>query len=76
MTERLSEERRQQVLDLCRDLIRVRSYSGEEDRVAQRLGEFCKLAGFDEVRTDEYGNLICIINHGYGSGPGSGLMEA
>ena len=42
MTEQLSEERRQQVLDLCRDLIRIRSYSGEEDRVAQRLGEFCK----------------------------------
>ena len=71
MTEQLSEERRQQVLDLCRDLIRIRSYSGEEDRVAQRLGEFCKLAGFDEVRTDEYGNLICIIN---GNRPGPTIL--
>ena len=72
MTEQLSEERRQQVLDLCRDLIRIRSYSGEEDRVAQRLGEFCKLAGFDEVRTDEYGNLICIIN---GNRPGPTILS-
>ena len=71
MTEQLSEERRQQVLDLCRDLIRIRSYSGEEDKVAQRLGEYCRQAGFDEVRTDEYGNLICIIN---GNRPGPTIL--
>ncbi len=61
MTIGLSEERKQQVIDLCRDLVRIRSYSGEEEAVAEKLKEFCHAQGFDDVHTDEYGNLIATI---------------
>ena len=33
------------------DLIRIRSYSGEEEKVVERLKEFYTACGFDEVRT-------------------------
>ncbi len=68
MKPELSEARMQEVLDLCRDLIRIRSYSGEEQDVAGRLAQFCTSHGFDDVHTDEYGNLIAVIK-GRRSGP-------
>ena len=71
MTIHLSEEREQQVIDLCRDLIAIRSYSGEEEGVALRLREFCLSQGFDEVYTDEYGNLIATIK---GNRPGPTIL--
>ena len=71
MTIGLSEERKQQVIDLCRDLVRIRSYSGEEEAVAEKLKEFCHAQGFDDVHTDEYGNLIATIR---GNRPGKTIL--
>lgn len=71
MTIHLSEEREQQVIGLCRDLIRIRSYSGEEREVAQKLMDFCLSHGFDEAHTDEYGNMIATIN---GNRPGPVIL--
>lgn len=62
MTHNLSEERTQQVIGLCQDLIRIRSYSGEEQNVAKHLEVFFQSHGYDETRTDEYGNVLGIIN--------------
>lgn len=36
----LSEERKRQVLELCRELIRIRSYSGKEWELAGKLEDF------------------------------------
>ena len=71
MREHLSAERKQQVIGLCRDLIRIPSCSGQEKQVADRLREFYESGGFDEVRTDEYGNLIGTIK---GNRPGPVIL--
>ncbi len=71
MEHLLSEERTQEVIGLCRDLVRIRSYSGEEQGVAERLREFFASHGFDDVRTDEYGNLIGTVR---GNRPGPTVL--
>ena len=55
---KLTEERKEEVLALCRKLIANRSYSGEEDAVAGALKYFMRQKKFDEITTDEYGNVI------------------
>ena len=57
----LSEERKEAVISLCQDLIRNRSYSGEENKVAGVLKAYFLENGFDEVKVDAYGNTIGII---------------
>lgn len=54
----LTEQRKTMVIDLCRDLIKSKSYSGEEKLVSDRLASFFKENGFDEVIIDDYGNTI------------------
>ncbi|MDQ0204232.1 YgeY family selenium metabolism-linked hydrolase [Pectinatus haikarae] len=54
----LEQERSGEVIDLCRTLIKNKSYSGEEDKVAQVLRGYMEKAHFDDVQTDKYGNII------------------
>ena len=42
----LTEQRKQTVLALCRSLIQSRSYSGEEQGVAEAMQAFSALTGF------------------------------
>lgn len=67
----LSEERGNAVIDLCRKLIRVRSYSGEEKEVSDCLKEFMESNGFHEVAVDRYGNTI---GHIKGNRPGKRIL--
>lgn len=46
-------------------LIKIRSYSGQEEAVCKKIVELCNQAGFDEVRIDGLGSVIAKI----GSGP-------
>ena len=55
---KLTEERKEEILALCRKLIANRSYSGEEDGVAGALKYFMRQKKFDEITTDEYGNVL------------------
>ena len=64
----LSQERKDTVLSLCTSLIRERSYSGEENKVAEVMAGFCRENGFDFIETDRYGNCVCGIK-GKGAGP-------
>lgn len=64
MLEKAGEK---QVVALCQELIRQRSYSGEEAGVVKILSAYMKEMGFDEVTIDRYGNLIGCIK---GSRPG------
>lgn len=68
---KLTEERKEEILALCRKLIANRSYSGEEDGVAGALKYFMRQKKFDEITTDEYGNVIGKIK---GSRPGCHLL--
>ena len=67
----LTPQRQEQVLDLCRSLVRCQSYSGQESGVAQLLRDFMTAHGFDCVTTDRYGNVIGCIK---GNRPGKKLL--
>ena len=49
------------VITLCQEVIRVRSYSGEEDGVVEVLSQNMREMGFDDVSIDKYGNIIGCI---------------
>lgn len=66
---------KQQIFDLAREyrrytaetlasMIRIPSLSGEEGPLVEHLKGICETAGFDEVRVDGLGNLICRIGNG------------
>lgn len=67
----LGEERQQEVIDLCRSLVQAKSYSGEEDKVAEVLKNFCRQNQFDDVFSDEYGNVYGVIK---GNRPGKKIL--
>lgn len=67
----LSQEREDSVVELCRELVRAKSYSGEEQDVAERLKAFFTANGFDDAETDGYGN---VIGHIKGSRPGPKIL--
>jgi succinyl-diaminopimelate desuccinylase len=50
-----------QALAFAQDLIRIPSPPGEEGDVAKRVIDEMTALGFDEVRTDEIGNVIGIV---------------
>lgn len=72
----LSAEREQEVIELCQNLVRAKSYSGEENEVAEVLKGFLEknFSGkqvFDEIKTDQYGNVIGVIK---GKRPGNKIL--
>lgn len=67
----LSKEREQQLIAFTQKMIRQRSYSGEEDKVAAVMKEFSDANGFTDVHVDKYGNCICHIK---GKQPGPRLL--
>lgn len=58
-------------VELCRDMIRIKSHSGSEKELAEYLKEFFVLEGFDQVRTDDYGNIIARLQ---GNRPGNCIV--
>lgn len=60
----LDKAREEQVITLCQELIRQRSYSGEEAGVVEVLSGYMKKMGFDDVTVDRYGNIIGCISSG------------
>ena len=67
----LTKEREEAVVSLCQKVIRQRSYSGEEQGVANVLKENMQAMGFDEVAIDKYGNIIGCIK---GKRPGKKIL--
>lgn len=67
----ITEARKQQIIGLCRKLIRKQSYSGEEGQVVEALKNAFEELGFDEVIIDPYGN---IIGHIKGKQPGKRIL--
>ena len=55
---KLTEERKAEVLALCKQLVSNRSYSGEENAAADVLKCFMRQKQFDDFCTDTYGNVI------------------
>lgn len=62
---------KQEVINLCQDLIRKSSYSGHEQNVADILKTYMQKNKFDKVFTDKYGNIIGCIK---GNRPGPKIL--
>ncbi len=57
----MNTEEKQQVIELCQELIRQKSYSGGEQQAAGVIQRAMKQLGFDAVNTDRYGNVVGCI---------------
>jgi len=53
-----------QIAQFLADIISIPSFSGEEKRVVDRIGQEMKKVGFDEVRVDGLGSIIGRIGKG------------
>ena len=67
----LEKEKEQEVISLCQSMIQAQSYSGHEEQAAKILTEYFKSHGYDEVITDDYGN---VIGHIKGKQPGPKVL--
>ena len=67
----LSEARRNKLTEVCQELIRNKSYSGEEKNVAEAIKTVFEELGYDDYFIDEYGN---IIGHIKGSEEGKKIL--
>lgn len=50
--------------DTLSELVRIKSYSGDEEKICRRIAAICKEAGFDEVRIDGLGSVVARIGNG------------
>ncbi|WNS76458.1 YgeY family selenium metabolism-linked hydrolase [Bacillus sp. DTU_2020_1000418_1_SI_GHA_SEK_038] len=57
----LTERRKTNVIQLCQSLVRLKSYSGEEDLAAKEIKHYAEQNGFDDVIVDELGNVILVM---------------
>ena len=62
---------KEEVVELCKKIVSRRSYSGEENGVAEELKAYMEANGFDQVYIDKYGNIIGKIK---GKRPGKKLL--
>ncbi len=54
----ITSQRQEEILGLCQELVRIRSYSGQEKHVAEAIVAFMGRLGFDETWTDSLGNVV------------------
>ena len=67
----MDEKRKQELLALAKGLVTKQSYSGGEGAAAAEWKAYMERAGFDEVLTDRYGNVIGKIK---GNRPGPKVL--
>ena len=61
----LTNERKEQIVEVLQNLIQRRSYSGEEKEVAEYIKKLCLEVGYDTVHVDKYGNVIGSVKGKY-----------
>lgn len=67
----LTQEQKNDVIALCRELIKAPSYSGKEDKVVAVLRAYMEKNGFDDVFVDKYGSIVGCIK---GNRPGPKIL--
>lgn len=67
----LTKQRQEELTKLCRNLIKIRSYSGEEKELVEKLESTFREMDYDDVIIDDYGN---IIGHIKGKRPGKSIL--
>jgi putative selenium metabolism hydrolase len=54
----------ERLLAFASELVRTRSFSGDEEQVIQLIAATMTTLGYDEVRIDRFGNLMGRVGHG------------
>ncbi len=62
--KQVAKDNQKSLVNFLRDIVRIPSLSGQEEKVALRVKEEMEKAGFDEVFTDGIGNVIGRIGSG------------
>ncbi|MGQ9904461.1 MAG: YgeY family selenium metabolism-linked hydrolase [Anaerolineae bacterium] len=57
----LSAERKQQIIEVARDLVRVKSLAGQEGAAVQVVVNAMRALNYDSVRVDALGNVIGVL---------------
>lgn len=60
----LPSELKEEIIAFTQDLVRIKSYSGQEEQIIRFIEQKMLDLGFDEVRIDSMGNLLGRIGHG------------
>ncbi|MBY0435170.1 MAG: M20/M25/M40 family metallo-hydrolase, partial [Cyclobacteriaceae bacterium] len=61
-----------EIVEFARQLVRIKSYSGQEEEAIRLVEQKMKALGYDEVRLDAMGNVLGRI----GQGPKSILFDS
>jgi putative selenium metabolism hydrolase len=59
-----AEEYRDYSARLLSEMVKIKSYSSEEEAVCRKIKELCEEAGFDEVRFDGLGSVVGRVGNG------------
>lgn len=62
--KRKAKENRQEITKFLREIIAIPSFSGEEQKVVERISEEMKTVGFDEIFVDYMGSVVGRIGNG------------
>src|SRR3990172_4021362 len=54
----------QDLIAFTQDLVRIKSYSGQEEQIIRVIAQKMKSLGYDEVRIDAMGNVVGRIGNG------------
>ena len=63
--KKLAEEYRDETARILSEMVKIKSYSAQEEDVCRWIGAECEKHGFDEVKIDDLGSVLARV----GSGP-------
>ena len=63
-SELLTQELQKELLEFSQSLVRIRSYSGQEEEIIRFIEQKMNALGYDEVKIDSMGNLLGRIGSG------------
>ena len=61
---RKAHEYRDYTAQTLSEMVKIKSYSGDEEAVCRKITEMCEEAGFDEVRIDGLGSVVARVGNG------------
>ena len=64
---RLNDTRQNQVIEICRSLVQIQSYSGDERAVIDKAVEWMRVLGYEDIHVDACGNATGVLRGGDGA---------
>jgi putative selenium metabolism hydrolase len=62
--EKKANEYRKFAAETLSDLVKIKSFSGEEEEVCRKIADICQDIGMDEVRIDKLGSVVARLGSG------------